>query len=334
MRSIVLTILISLAASSAFAQNPFKAIKPGQTIKLKAGAVVQLEGNVYIPSGVTITTDATNPATLVMDPSVVYGLCVQGRDITIENIVLDFNMQGEWRPFRAPISFKLPAFRNRLPDAPIENVTIDHVTFINSTPSKTRPGKGDSWAVSFANNSPEPLHNIVVKNCRQLAKKIQLTANGNGHGISGLRILDNYCEYGHANSIAVSSGVEGGLFENILIARNELRQCTGIGIFVGVDGGKGLPSLDLQNIYIVQNHIEMAAESPKYAMAILVRSNGDCKEIDVLRNTIDTTRKAKNSWPRWFSLQGQEQFETTYRFKDNTLLGRGTNIVRHATELN
>ena len=294
---------------------------------------IQLDGSIYIPSGVTITTDQANPATLVMDRKVVSGLCVQGESIKIENVTIDFGMGGVWLPFRAAISFKFPSFKHKTPDAPIQNVTIDNVTFVNSSPPVERKDSRDSWAISFANNSEEPLKNIVVKNCRQLAKQVQLTANGNGHGILNLQITDNYCEHGHANAIAVSSAVDGGFFKNILIARNELRQCTSIGIFVGVDGGKGLPSLQLQNIIITENHIEMSSNSSKFATAILIRPLGSCTGVNIRRNFIDTRQKTTDSSPHWFSLQGRPKFEATYRFEDNILLGRGINIIRHATEL-
>lgn len=314
-------------------KNSFQDLKSGDTVILPAGEIVQLVGMLNIPSGVTITTDPANPAVILMDRSVVYGLCVMGKDITIENVVIDFNMGGEWLPFRAAISFKFPGFRKEFPDSPIENIIIDNVTFINSTPPVERQSSQDSWAISFANHSEEPIKNIVVKNCNQLAKEIQLTANGNGLGILNLQILENYCEFGHANAIAVSSGVEGGIFENIIIARNELRQCTGIGVFVGVDGGKGSPSLIINNVQIFDNHIEMASDSPRFSMSILVRPGGDCEEINVFRNLIDTTRKDPLSSPRWFVMQGQEGFTVTYRLFDNILLGRGSNVIRNAQEL-
>ena len=307
-------------------------IKKNATVHLRAGSVVQLDKEVRIPSGVTITTDKTNPATIVRSDSSTFALCIQGESVTIENVVMDFAMLGEWKDFRSMISFKMPGHLGIKPDLPIRDINIRNVTFIDSSPPETRSTK-DSWAISLAHNNPESLRNIKVTGCKQLARRIQLTANGQGNGgIDGLEISHNYIEFGEANSIAVSSSTHNASFKNFLISHNQLRNCLNIGIFVGLDGGKGKKTINLQNVVISDNLIEMAPDSGPFPNCVYIRATGRCEDLLIARNIFDTTH-ASSLNSRWLTLQGSKVTPGSYQLIDNIRLGSGSLVVNSMKEL-
>ena len=307
-------------------------IKKNATIHLRAGSIVQLKSEVRIPSGVTITTDENNPARIIRGNQSTFALCVQGESITIENVILDFAMRGQWKDFRTMISFQMPGHIKKKPDSPLRDVTIRNVTFVDSSPPIERSTK-DCWAISFAHNSPESLQNIKVLGCKQMARRIQLTGNGQGAGgIDGLEISHNYIEFGEANSIAVSSSTNDVSFKNFLISNNQLRNCLGIGIFVGLDGGKGDKTVNLQNVEISDNAIELAPEAGPFPNCVYIRASGKCEDLLIARNVFDTTR-ATRSKPRWLTLQGSKNSPGEYRLKDNVRLGPSSKVENDMNEI-
>jgi hypothetical protein len=339
-KSIAIALLLNAAACVPVSQKVEKPtvishqvfvskIRKGAKIQLPAGSIVQLNAEVYLPTGVTITTDPNNPATIVRSEES-YGLCVQGASITIENVVLDFAMRGVWREYQTMISFKFPQHRDREPDAPIRDVTIRNVTFIDSSPPKERNTK-DSWAINLAHNSPESLRNIKILHCKQMAPRIQLTGNGQGTGgIDGLEILHNFVSHGHANSIAVSSNTDDAAFQNFLIAHNELRHCTSIGVFVGLDGGKGNKKINLKNVVIADNHIELAPDSGDFPHCIFIRASSRCEGLMIARNVCNTANAKGKA--RWLGVQGSRTSPGEFALKDNVCFGQCSKVVSNMIE--
>lgn len=307
-------------------------ITRGATVYLPAGLIVQLDEEVYLPSGVTITTDENNPATIKKNPNVASGLSIQGEGITVENVVMDFDMQFVWGEYKSCIAFKIPAHTELVPDAPIRDILIRNVTFINPTGPEERDLLNDSWAIDFAHNSPESLKNIKVLNCRQLAPLIQLTGNGQGvEGVDGLEICHNFIEFGMTNSISYSSSTHNNAIKNVLISNNVLRFCQNVGIFVGQDGSDVDYNISLDNVVIADNYIEMDRESGEFPHCIAVRATAGCSGLHLARNVCNALYASGNV--RWATLQGSVDSKGTYSLQDNVLLGPSSLIVNNLTEV-
>lgn len=340
--SLYVIVLVILCCRQTVAQAPWATgqmrheafvsrIKKDATIYLQAGSVIQLKQEVRLPSGVTITTDKNNPARIIRSENSTFGLCIQGESITIENVILDFAMLKKWRQFRSMIAFKMPSHLNLKPDSPISDVTIKNVTFVDSSPPNTRTTK-DSWAIDLAHNSPSSLKNIKILGCMQLAKRIQLTGNGQGvGGIDGLQISHNYVESGYANSIAVSSSTDGAVFQNFLISHNDLRNCLNIGVFVGLDGGKGDKAISLRNVVIAANNIELARKSGSFPHCIYVRAPRECDKLIIASNVLNTLA-ASSPHSRWLTLLGNKTTPGSYRLIDNVRFGRSSLVVSNMKE--
>ena len=348
-------------------------IDGGGTITLDAGDVIQTTGFIRIGSNVTITTDANNPATIRhVGTSSSWMFGILGENVTIENVILDWNMGGSWRQFCVLIGFSQPGFGGPLPGglypAPTEtirNTLIDNVTFINSGVETLHPNysgenvpNGDCWCISLNCNenfpaNTTPLQNVIIRNCTHLSPTTQLTANGWGAGgIDGLTICGNTIDRGHANSIAVSmaGGVGPRTHKNITITNNTINNALAIGIFVGRDGTDQVLEVALENIIITDNHIDHSPDFPQgtppmgetpavfvFPLGIALRATAGLDAtsgIVIARNTIDVSDADNPNDPDYQAPRFLVLAGAgTYSQFDNTYIGTGSLDVSDWTEV-
>jgi hypothetical protein len=121
------------------------------------------------------------------------------------------------------------------------------------------------------------------------------------------------------------------MFENFLIAHNELRNCTSVGIFVGADGYKGNHPISLKNVAIVDNLIELDSDSGSYPHCIYIRATSKCEGLTIARNAFNTL--AATGSPRWMTLQGNQATPGTYQLKDNLYFGPSALVVNSMSEV-
>lgn len=280
------------------------ALAEGGRIDLPPCSIVTLSRATKIPDNIHLTTSKTDPARIVRSQNSSYGLVVNGSNITIEHVVIDFNTGAAWKDFLAAISFKPPAHIGGAARI-IDQVTIDNVSFVDSMPPKVRTGRGDNWAISLSNETETGLSNILLRSNRlENRPHTQLVANGYGKGIDGLEIVDNFVRYGESNAIAVSSKVHKSVFRNITIDNNQIIDADRIGIFVGRDASSGIVDVLFENVCISNNRITMKPRA-NYPSAVYLRGLANTglstPSIWFFQNKIDVIG-VESMNPRFYSL--------------------------------
>jgi hypothetical protein len=156
---------------------------------------------------------------------------------------------------------------------------------------------GDRWAISLGNVDGIWIERNRVEPSRDgkgnpIVPVMQLTANG-GDGVRNAFITDNYVESPRANGIAISTVHSTATFQNIHIARNVIRNASGIAVFVGPDysiGDNGVGTI--QNIMIADNVISwdraLGANAGPAGVYVRAFAGTNSRNIRVVNNSVST----------------------------------------------
>lgn len=296
------------------------ALEQSDTVVLPAGSVLELDRPVGIPAGKTLTTDASNPATIKRCGNVSRLLTPTGPNVTISNVKIDWNFDGVYRPFSTLISIS-PQPRSGIEPGNPSGLRIENVEFFCSNDFGQHNGS-DCWAVSMTAGTRGTIENIAILGCRSVGE-FQLVGNGTIDGtLRNVRIAGCYVDGAKANAIAISSlaKIDAGngetIFENLRIYDNTIRSASSIGIFVGQDGSAAGGAVVIRGLHIERNLIHLAPTGKRFPIGVLVRAgtaDGYDASVTVSGNVFDlddTAVAGKN--PRAFVMQPQTKSDLLF----------------------
>jgi len=194
---------------------------------------------------------------------------------------------------------------------------------------------GDSWCISFVSDSgfyyDLPSRNVIVENCKMLARDRQLTANGSEFiGWQDVIIRNNYIDYGYANPIAISSLSDRQFFKRIIIENNIMTNCRSVGIYVGLDPdatGGSVDNVSIEDITIKGNEIIWGTDVPPGSFSrtsVFVRCTGNCKRLRIEDNVINTLNVI-GSTISFIDLRGNPVGpDNTFLVSNNRFIGTGS----------
>jgi len=189
-------------------------------------------------------------------------------NVRVQGIQFDHN---SGRPFTTSISLR---------GAGSSDVAILDDCFTDSRPVTAG---GDRWAVSLGSGSVTPSQRVWIGR-NDVSGGLQLTANG-GPGVSVLRIVDNQVRGGRNAGLAVTTLVRGGAFNDVLIARNQIIDSQGLGIYIGPDKA-GASASAFANVVVSGNIIR--GFTGQFPIGIYIRAAGLSSDgITVSGNTLD-----------------------------------------------
>lgn len=255
---------------------------------------------VYLDSGTRLNTPAATPATIKRTGSSRQLLVMNGTSIRVNRVKLDWGTTADFPEFACLVDFRVNDWSG-VEAKPLGDIQLVDVDFFNSGEPWRHNGK-DRWCVSFTTHAAAVIEGVKLIRCRSLMPGVQLTGNGSGPGYRGLTI--QRCEaYGGRNAgIALSSlNTESQtVFADVLIERCILRDCHGVGIFVGQDG-ESARDVFIEGLTIRNNFIEPAAEGPDYPIAILIRGgqvDGCTVDASLTGNVVDLRLVRPTRHPR------------------------------------
>ena len=292
-----------------------------RVVELAAGGVFILDSHLIVPSDRVLKCSSADRATIVRADSSKRTIVINGSNVLIKNLTIDFAFGGPWEEFASCIGFSFPDSDTTTP-VQKSNIRLLNLRFVDSENNVTHTG-GDAWAIDFRSDSPGISTGIEVIGCQQLAPLRQLTANGNGPGYDGVMIRGNKVVNGKSNSIAMSTSTTDFpmQFKNITVRDNFLLGCQNIGIFIGQDGQLISGSIDLVNVLIENNYIGFEAGIPDFSICVLLRvgkGSGVGSGLVVDGNKFDVAR-AVASQPRSMQFEGRASDPLT--FTNNRSLG-------------
>jgi hypothetical protein len=312
-----------LTPSSDDAAAVQDALASRSVVELAAGETFTFNTDVTIPNDRKVVTDPRDPATIVRGSGASRLFTINGSDITVRHLKLDWNFAGSWVSFTPLISFELPNGSSR---TPVEKSRVNFFGLEMFDSGGVGVHNGDDcWGIVLTNDSPVICEDIAVVGCRMLTPGRQLTAGGNGLGYDGLRIAGNYIVGGRSNSISVSSRGGSGVasLSNVTIERNVTKNAYDIGIFVGQDGSADDYVVNLDGIVIQNNYVSIGSANSGFPHGMYVRVGTDTDSfgtgIEIKNNTIDL-RNARGA-ARIMSLIGYS--ETDVLISGNKIIGNG-----------
>jgi hypothetical protein len=176
------------------------------------------------------------------------------RNVRVQGIQFDYNHGREF--------FRAIGFRG---DGSRDVVIVDNC-FGDSRPNTSGE---DRFAVELSAETGNSTRVWIGRN--RASDYMQLTGGG-GLGIDILRIVDNTVDHAEQNAIAVTEGSTRSIFRDVIIARNQITNAHGIGIYVGPDK-PGTSRGSFEDVVIADNVITGLVN--RYAHAIYVRATDE-----------------------------------------------------------
>jgi hypothetical protein len=287
------------------------------------------------------------PPIVRRNPSIRQMFCLNGQNISVSGLMVDFNMDNGWMRWSRPFSFNTPG---SIVGQPIGNIKLEHLVFFDSRDAwLNRTSPNDAWSIALTHDRAEPLDGFVVRNCINASAGFQLVSGGAGIGTKNVLIEKNLITRGRANSIAISMRFgsttdEDGdpidpddddidtpnTHENVTVRYNRIYESHSSGVFVGQDANVAGKIVNLKNIFIHDNEIRMGQRTKPAAKSVLIKIGTDPvsvgENIRIFNNIMDATKNTNS--PRWIAANaptGNTKSEIFYW--NNTFIGSAVNSI-------
>jgi len=307
------------------------ALNKHRKVKLPDGALITINQPIYIPAGRKLYSNPANKATIRRTASTGQRiLVIDGPNTKIAHLKLDYNFANGWEGYVIPIAFGAEEFIGRRPQSR-SGAKIYNVDFIESNGVVEHPiggQTGDSWCVSFATDTPDPItRDVKIVGCNCSAEYHQLSANGQGASYHDVLIAHNLITGAFAAGIAMSSRTDLTEFRRINIRHNFILRTRSFGIFVGQDSESAVSlKFDLFDVVYEKNYVQHSDFRP-FITSFLMRSgtSGGVIENSVIRDNISDATQSAALEPR--SVSWVSNLPGTLSFTGNRSINFARSVV-------